>query len=125
LVSTFPEQQNWVTDAWFRADWSTFLTLAEQVDAEKSQCYFDDGLVRIEALPIGSGHAQDNTIISQVVSLYATFINIRVKSFTNARLWKAAVQKCQPDLAYYVGEVFRIPPKRLKFWMPMSLEPPT
>jgi Uma2 family endonuclease len=111
MVSTLPEQQDWVTDAWVRADWPTFLAIAEQVDAAQSRCYFDEGLARIETMPIGSGHAQDNTVISQVVSLYATLKNIRVKGFTNASFRKTGMQECQPDLAYYIGEGFRIPPK--------------
>jgi Uma2 family endonuclease len=111
MVSTLSGQQAWVANAWFRADWSAFLAVVEQVNAEQSRCYFDHGLVRIETMPIGSGHAQDNTIIAQVVSLYATFRNIRVKGFTNASFRKTGLQECQPDLAYYVGETLTIPPK--------------
>lgn len=61
--------------------------------------------------PLGSAHAQDNTIISTVVILYATIKNIPIKGFTNASFRKAGVRESQPDLAFYIGENLRIPPR--------------
>jgi Uma2 family endonuclease len=111
MISTFAEQQNWATNTWVNADWLTYLALVEQVDAARTQCYFDDDLARIESMPIGAGHGRDNAIVSQVVSLYAALKSIRIISFTNTSFRRAGLQECQPDIAYYVGETFRILPK--------------
>ncbi len=67
--------------------------------------------MRIETMPIGSGHSQDNTILAQTVSLYGTVRNIRLKGFTNGSFRKQGVRECQPDMAFYIGETFRIPLK--------------
>jgi Uma2 family endonuclease len=111
MVSTVPTTQNLVTDTWFPSTWAAFLSLTENPSHERSRFYFDHGYARIEAMPIGSGHSQDNTILSQVVSLYATVKNIRIKGFTNGSFRKPELQECQPDLAFYTGVEFTFPPK--------------
>lgn len=106
-----PTLQKVVTDRWFDATWETFLVLADQPEYEKARFYYDNGRMRIETMPVGSGHGQDNTILSQVVSLYGTLKNIRIKGFTNSSFRKKGVRECQPDIAFYVGADFQIPPK--------------
>ncbi len=100
-----------VTDAWVAATWDEFLAVAQQPEFEKSRTYYDDGYMRIETMGIGSAHAQDNTILLQVVSLYGTLKSIRIKGFTNASFRKPSERECQPDLAFYIGDAFQIPPK--------------
>ncbi|OLP18749.1 hypothetical protein BST81_08885 [Leptolyngbya sp. 'hensonii'] len=114
MVNISPMPLNLVTDTWVKASWEEFLALGESPDLEKARFYYDNDLMRIETMPIGSGHSQDNTILSQTVSLYGTVKNIRLKGFTNGSFRKPGVRECQPDLAYYIGAAFRIPPKTSK-----------
>ncbi|MBF2086286.1 Uma2 family endonuclease [Thermoleptolyngbya sp. C42_A2020_037] len=111
MVNTLPAPQNLVTDAWVKASWETFLALGDRPELEQARFYYDADSMRIETMPIGSGHSQDNTILAQTVSLYSTVKNIRLKGFTNGSFRKPGVRECQPDLAYYIGAAFRIPPK--------------
>jgi Uma2 family endonuclease len=111
MVSSVPTTQNLVTDTWFPSTWAAFLRLTEDPSHEQSRFYFDYGYARMETMPIGSGHSQDNTVLSQVVSLYAMVKNIRVKGFTNGSFRKPELQECQPDLAFYTGAEFTFPPK--------------
>jgi Uma2 family endonuclease len=111
MVSAPSVPQNLLTETWFPATWEEFLKLANHPSHVQSRFYYNRGYARIEAMPIGSGHSQDNTILSQVVSLYAMVKNIRLKGFTNGSFRKAGLQECQPDLAFYTGEAFTFPPK--------------
>ena len=111
MVSTLSEPQNCVTDAWVKATWDEFLVLADKSEYEQSRFYYDSGLVRIETMPVGSGHSQDNTILAQTVSLYGTVKNIRLKGFINGSFRKQGIRECQPDLAFYIGDDFQMPPK--------------
>ncbi len=104
-----PEVQT--SNTWIKASWSEFLVAADALNADQSQFYYDNGCMRIETMPVGSGHSQDNTLLSQVVSLYGTLKNIRIKGFTNGSFRKQGMQECQPDMAFYVGDGFQIPPK--------------
>jgi Uma2 family endonuclease len=114
MVNVSPMPLNLVTDTWVKASWEDFLALGDSPDLEKARFYYDNDSMRIETMPIGSGHSQDNTILSQTVGLYGTVKNIRLKGFTNGSFRKPGVRECQPDLAYYIGAAFRIPPKTSK-----------
>ncbi len=109
MVST--ALKNVTTDAWVRAKWSEFLILADNSPDEKTRFYYDQDVMRMETMPVGSGHSQDNTILTLVVTLYGAVKNIRLKGFTNGSFRKQGVRECQPDLAYYIGTDFPIPPK--------------
>ncbi len=125
MVNTRPSAQSIATDTWVKASWSTFLQLAELPAYEKAPCYYDCGWMRIETMPIGSAHAQDNTILSQVVSLYGTLQNIRLRGLTNPSFRKLGERECQPDLAFYIGSDIVFPAKTTS---PVNLEesaPPT
>jgi Uma2 family endonuclease len=111
MVDILPVPQNLVTDTWVKAGWEEFLALADRPELEKARFYYDNGYMRIETMPIGSGHSQDNTLLSQTVSLYGTMKNIRIKGFTNGSFRKSGVRECQPDMAFYIGADFQIPPK--------------
>jgi Uma2 family endonuclease len=100
-----------ITDAWVKASWEEFLALADSPESEKARFYFDNGFMRVETMPVGSGHGRDNTLLSQVVSLYGTLKNIRIVGFTNGSFRKTGVRECQPDIAFYIGADFQIPPK--------------
>lgn len=55
-------------------------------------------------MPTGSGHSQDNTILSQLVSLFGMVNQIRLKGFTNGSFRREGIRECQPDLAFYIAE---------------------
>lgn len=56
-------------------------------------------------MSIGSAHGQDNSILAAVVSLYGTLKDIAYVSFTNGSFRKTGERECQPDLAYYIGDI--------------------
>lgn len=114
MVNTLPVPLNLVTDAWVKATWEEFLALADSPELDRARFYYDNGYMRIETMPIGSGHSQDNTLLSQTVSLYGTIKNIRIKGFTNGSFRKQSMRECQPDMAFYIGADFKIPPKTSK-----------
>lgn len=114
MVNSLPAPLNLVTNAWVKATWEEFLALADSPELERARFYYDDGYMRIETTPIGSGHSQDNTILSQTVSLYSTIKNIRIKGFTNGSFRKQGMRECQPNMAFYIGADFKIPPKTSK-----------
>ncbi|MBW4695609.1 MAG: Uma2 family endonuclease [Lyngbya sp. HA4199-MV5] len=111
MVNTLPVPQNLVTDTWVKASWEEFLALGDRPELEKARFYYDNGSMRIETMPIGSGHGQDNTLLAQSISLYGTVKTIRIKGFTNTSFRKKGVRECQPDIAFYVGADFDFPPK--------------
>lgn len=104
MVSVSPASRNLITDAWVAATWEDFLAIATQPQFELARCYYDAGWMRIETMPIGSGHGQDNAILAAVVSLYGTLRDVAYVSFTNSSFRKTGEQECQPDLAYYIGK---------------------
>jgi len=120
MVTALSSPQNLTTDTWVPATWEEFVTMCNQLDAlierpelAKAQCYYDYGWMRIETMSTGSGHGQDNTLLSQVVSLFGIVRNIRLKGFTNTSFRQVGLRECQPDLAFYVAEAIpsSFPPK--------------
>jgi Uma2 family endonuclease len=109
-ILSFP--RNFIADTWIQATWEEFVAVCDRLDAvkndrpelEKAQCYYDMGWIRIETMGTGSGHGQDNTLLSQVVSLFGIIRNIRLKGFTNTSFRRVGVRECQPDLAFYIAE---------------------
>ncbi len=99
------------TDTWVKATWEEFIGLADKPAYEKGRFYYEQGYLRIEMPPIGSSHSQDNNIISNVVSFYATVKNIRIKGLVNCSFRKPGIREFQPDLAFYIGSEFRFPPR--------------
>lgn len=90
MVTALSSPQNLITDTWVSATWEEFVAMCNQLDAlierpelAKAQRYYDYGWMRIETMSTGSGHGQDNTLLSQVVSLFGIIRNIRLKGFTN------------------------------------------
>ncbi len=120
MVAALPSPQNLTTDTWVQATWEEFVAVCDQLDGllkiprlENAQCYYDSGWMRIETMGTGSGHGQDNTLLSQVVSLFGIVRNIRLKGFTNTSFRLLGLRECQPDLAFYVAEDIpeKFPPK--------------
>lgn len=103
--------QNLVTDTWVKATWEEYLALANNPDYANARFYYDLGYMRIETMPLGAIHGEDNAILSKVVSLYATLKNIWIKELANTSFRKANIVEFQPDLAFYIGSDFQFPPR--------------
>ncbi len=101
---TSPTQMT--TDTWVKASWEEFMELADDKTYVDSRFYYDKGQLRIEMPPIGSSHSQDNNIIANVINLYATVNNIRIKGLVNGSFRKPGLREFQPDLAFYIGSEF-------------------
>lgn len=99
------------TDIWVKASWEEFLTLAEDPAYEKGKFYYHRGYMRSEMSPVGLLHARQNSIISSVVKLFATIRNIRIVELNNASFRKPSAGEFQPDLSYYIGSQFQLPPR--------------
>ncbi len=104
MVTMLTDRSTLVTDTWVKATWEEFLVASEHSELEKTRCYYDSGLMRIETMGVGLGHGQDNTLMSQVVSLYAIVNNLRIKGFTNSSFRREGEKECQPDMAFYIGD---------------------
>lgn len=96
------------TDTWVKATWQTFAALSHQPQYQGGRAYFNSGYMRIEMAPLGAGHGRQNTVISQLVSLFGMLRNLRIARFTNCSFRKAGLE-CQPDLAFYIGPDFQLP----------------
>jgi len=111
MVSSFSALKILETDIWVKSTWEDFLALAENPDYEKGKFYYYRGYMRSEMLPVGPLHARENSIISRVISIYATLKNIRIVELINASFRKSLGGEFQPDLSYYIGSEFQLPPR--------------
>jgi Uma2 family endonuclease len=109
MVNTLPAPQNLVTDDWVQSTWDEFLDRGARPDLEKAKFYYDDGWMRIEIMPTGAGHGHDNTLLSQVVSLFGMFKKTRLRGYTNSSFRRAGLRECQPDLAFYIADEIPAP----------------
>lgn len=103
-----------ITDQWISATWDEFVQVLENPRYAESRCYFDNNQLRqmrIETMPVGSEHAQDNGIIYFEIALYCTLKNIPLAGLINASYVKTGVQGCQPDISYYVGATAALAPR--------------
>jgi Uma2 family endonuclease len=104
MVSTLAAPQNLITDSWVKSTWEEFLVARDRPEMEKARCYYDSGWMRIETIPTGAGHGDDNTLLVQSVSLYGMVRKTRLKGYTNASFRRTGLKECQPDVAFYVAE---------------------
>ncbi|MCU0568672.1 MAG: Uma2 family endonuclease [Oculatellaceae cyanobacterium Prado106] len=104
MVNILPTPSQQAKDSWVFATWEEFLVASGNAELDKTRCYYDSGWMRIETMGVGSGHSQDNTLISQVVSLYGIVKGLAVKGFTNGSFRREGERECQPDMAFYLGE---------------------
>ncbi|WP_016953353.1 Uma2 family endonuclease [Anabaena sp. PCC 7108] len=102
--------QNLVTDTWVSVSWDEFMEVAEHSDYQQGRFYFYQNYMRIEMLPVGFRHGRYNSIVSKVVSLFATLKNIKIIEATNTSFRKIGEGECQPDLAFYIGDKIIFPP---------------
>lgn len=109
MIDTASRPQGIETDSWVTATWEAYVALCERPDFEKVRCYYDKGWMRIEMAALGSWHGRENSVVSKVVSLYAALKMIRVVEFLNTSLRKTGEREAQPDIAFYLGQNFRLP----------------
>jgi Uma2 family endonuclease len=99
------------TDTWVKATWATFAAIMDDPQYEAGRGYFDNGYMRIEMAALGAGHSRQNSVVMDVVSLFATFRNLRIVKLINGSFYKIGERGCQPDVAFYIGADFQIPPQ--------------
>ncbi|HEY9604565.1 MAG TPA: Uma2 family endonuclease [Allocoleopsis sp.] len=103
--------QDLATDTWVKASWEEFLELADDSTYANGRFYYYRDYLRIEMSPLGPRHGRQNTIISTLVTLFATLKTIRIIGLTNTSFRKTGLYEFQPDLAFYLGSDLRVPPE--------------
>jgi len=98
-----------VIDKWISATWDEFIALANDSSLEKARFYYDNQKMRIEMSPVGPIHAHENSIVSNVVRLFAMIKNICIYEYTNCSFRKPSESEFQPDIAFYLGTNLNLP----------------
>ncbi len=111
VSSREPVLRDVVTDTWCAASWEDFLALADDPAYERGRFYYHQGYMRIEMSPVGPRQGRSHAITSHVVSWFATGRNIRSVQLINCSFRKPRVLEFQPDLSYYIGAEFELPPQ--------------
>ncbi|MGP1382586.1 MAG: Uma2 family endonuclease [Thainema sp.] len=111
MVRAVPSSPRIETDTWVQATWQQYASLADHPAYEPGRCYYDNGWMRIEMAALGPLHARENSILSNVISLFATLKDIRIVELTNPTLRKSGMRDGQPDIAFYIGSTFQLPPR--------------
>ena len=101
-----------VTDCWIKTPWSDFTLLSNDPNhAEIARFYYDYDSMRIEMAALGPLHGRNNSVVYDVISLFAIVKNIRILKLTNTSFRKTGLQECQPDSSFYLGDKFGLPPQ--------------
>ena len=64
---------------------------------------------RIETADVGSLHGRQHSIVSGIISYYATLKNFSFIELINSSFRYPNVVEFQPDLSYYIGADFELP----------------
>ncbi len=99
------------TDTWVKATWDEFAAAMDDPQYTEGRGYFDHGYMRIEMAPLGPGHGRHNAVAMDVVSMFAALRNIRLAKLINCSFYKPGERGCQPDVAFYIGDRFQLPPQ--------------
>jgi Uma2 family endonuclease len=99
------------TDTWVKATWEEFLELADNPEYEKARFYYHQGYMRVEMAAIGSRHGRQNSLVANVITIFATLKDIEIVELTNASYRKEGLREFQPDSSFYIGSGLRIPPE--------------
>jgi hypothetical protein len=109
------------TDTWVKATWDNFVATMDTTPYDEGRGYFDNGYMRVEMAALGGGHARQNSVVSKVVSLFGMVQSVRLAEFTNGSFHKTGERGCQPDVAFYIGPDFRLPPRIIHPLISMSM----
>ncbi|MBS3028498.1 MAG: Uma2 family endonuclease [Dolichospermum sp. DET50] len=101
---------NIVTDTWVNVSWDEFMEFVDHPNYQQGRFYYYQDYMRIEMSPVGSIHGNNNNVVANVVNLYATLKNIKIKGWVNTSFRRTSESECQPDLAFYIGEKIKFPP---------------
>lgn len=99
------------TDIWVKATWEEFLELADNPEYEKARCYYHQGYMRVEMAALGFRHARQNSLVANVITIFATLKDIEIVQLTNASYRKEGLGEFQPDSSFYIGSGLKIPPE--------------
>ena len=91
-------------DTWIPATWDDYLDAIADFPSETGKSYFYNHQMRLEMSPLGNDHAQDHSIISHAVHLFAGIKNIDLNGKDNCTYRKAGIREAQPDASFYIGE---------------------
>ena len=101
---------NIVTDTWVNVSWDEFMEFVDHPDYQQGRFYYYQDYMRVEMSPVGSIHGNNNNVVANVVNLYATLKNIKIKGWVNTSFRRTSESECQPDLAFYIGDNVKFPP---------------
>lgn len=59
---------------------------------------------------LGPLHGRENAVVLKVIGLFTAFKNIRVVELINTSFRKVGERDAQPDIAFYLGSNFQLPP---------------
>ena len=111
MVDTTSRPQSIKTDIWVPAQWDEYVAMCEKPEYEKARCYFDSGWMRLEMAALGPLHGRENAVVLKVIAIFTAFKNIRVVELINTSFRKAGERDAQPDIAFYLGSKFQLPPR--------------
>ncbi|MEI6442705.1 MAG: Uma2 family endonuclease [Nostocales cyanobacterium ELA583] len=101
---------NIVTDTWVNVSWDEFMEFVDHSDYQQGRFYYYENYMKVEMSPVGSIHGNNNNVVANVVNLYATLKNIKIKGWVNTSFRRTSESECQPDLAFYIGDKVKFPP---------------
>ncbi|MEO1621672.1 MAG: Uma2 family endonuclease [Cyanobacteria bacterium J06632_3] len=93
-----------LTDKWIKATWKEFIEIAYDPTYIDCSAYFYSEEMRIEMPSLGVGHSRQNSVVSNVITLFAACHGMDITSYTNGSFHKTGEKEFQPDIAFYVGE---------------------
>lgn len=125
MVNFSPVLTTLPLDTWVETTWDDFIAFADDPTLANAKFYFEQGWMRVEMSALGSAHGQDNSIVSTLVILYAIAKNIPIKELTNTSFRKRRIRESQPDIAFYIGENLRFPPRNNAPVNLDEIDPPT
>jgi Uma2 family endonuclease len=111
MVDTTSRPQSIKTDIWVSAQWDEYVAICEKPEYEKARCYYDNGWMRLEMAALGPLHGRENAVVLKVIGLFTAFKNIRVVELINTSFRKVGERDAQPDIAFYLGSNFQLPPR--------------
>lgn len=99
------------TDTWIAASWEEYLRTIENTAYATAKGYYYQGHMRVEMLPVGHDHSEDDGTISLAVNLFGIARSIPLKILPNCSYRKVGVGECQPDVSYYIGDRAQLIPR--------------
>lgn len=104
-------QTQFPTDTWVAASWEEYVRLLEDPLYEKAKGYYYKDHMRLEMLPVGHDHSEDDGTVSLAINLFCIAKNIPFKVLPNCSYRKAGSKECQPDVSYYFREQTQLIPR--------------